>query len=210
MCDVRNNVIYLNAHLNHSIRADEDGYTFTTLRIVRRGDELTVDYRTYGAVAALKGALTPTGGLGISRAQDRGIRCLASSTRASETQRNMCAAKSSRLQGAGLTRTAAGPSTSSTPRAHIHQRSQSKEARCRNVCSALELAVRLSPVRCLAACIRSLSGWPASSPPRLLERSAASWWRNPPVAVADIEQATAALLSGNSQIATPSYSPKAR
>ena len=30
-------------------------YTFTTRRMIRRGEELTVDYRTYGAEAALKG-----------------------------------------------------------------------------------------------------------------------------------------------------------
>ena len=50
------NVIYLNAYLNHSSRPNmrtKDGYTFTTRRIVRRGEELTVDYRTYGAEAAL-------------------------------------------------------------------------------------------------------------------------------------------------------------
>lgn len=52
------NVIYLNAYLNHSSRPNmrtQDGYTFTTRRMIRRGEELTVDYRTYGAEAALKG-----------------------------------------------------------------------------------------------------------------------------------------------------------
>ena len=51
------NVIYLNAYLNHSSRPNmrsQDGYTFTTRRMIRRGEELTVDYRTYGAEAALK------------------------------------------------------------------------------------------------------------------------------------------------------------
>ena len=52
------NVIYLSAYLNHSTRPNmqtKDGYTFTTRRRIRRGEELTVDYRTYGAEAALKG-----------------------------------------------------------------------------------------------------------------------------------------------------------
>ena len=51
------NVIYLIAYLNHSSRPNmrtQDGYTFTTRRRIRRGEELTVDYRTYGAEAALK------------------------------------------------------------------------------------------------------------------------------------------------------------
>ena len=54
------NVIYLNAYLNHSTKPNmrtRDGYTFTTCRMIRRGEELTVDYRTYGAEAALKGAV---------------------------------------------------------------------------------------------------------------------------------------------------------
>jgi hypothetical protein len=52
------NVIYLNAYLNHSSRPNmrtQDGYTFTTRRMIRRGEDLTIDYRTYGAEAALKG-----------------------------------------------------------------------------------------------------------------------------------------------------------
>ena len=54
------NVIYLNAYLNHSTKPNmrtREGYTFTTCRMIRRGEELTVDYRTYGAEAALKGAV---------------------------------------------------------------------------------------------------------------------------------------------------------
>ena len=48
------NVIYLNAYLNHSSRPNmrtKDGYTFTTRRMIRPSDELTVDYRSYGAEA---------------------------------------------------------------------------------------------------------------------------------------------------------------
>jgi hypothetical protein len=51
------NVIYLNAYLNHSTRPNmrtKDGYTFTTRRMIRTGEELTADYRTYGAEAVLK------------------------------------------------------------------------------------------------------------------------------------------------------------
>ena len=57
------NVIYLNAYLNHSSRPNmrtKDGYTFTTRRMIRRGEELTVDYRSYGAEAALKGPVGAT------------------------------------------------------------------------------------------------------------------------------------------------------
>jgi hypothetical protein len=39
------NVIYLNAYLNHSTRPNmrtKDGYTFTTRRMIRRREELTV------------------------------------------------------------------------------------------------------------------------------------------------------------------------
>jgi SET domain-containing protein len=51
------NVIYLSTYLNHSTRPNmrtSDGYTFTTRRRIRKGEELTVDYRTYGAEAALR------------------------------------------------------------------------------------------------------------------------------------------------------------
>ena len=57
------NVIYLNAYLNHSSRPNmrtKDGYTFTTRRMIRPSDELTVDYRSYGAEAALKGPVGAT------------------------------------------------------------------------------------------------------------------------------------------------------
>lgn len=50
------NVVYLNAYLNHSTTPNmrtEDGYTFTTRRRIEIGEELTVDYRTYGAEVVL-------------------------------------------------------------------------------------------------------------------------------------------------------------
>jgi SET domain-containing protein len=51
------NVIRLNCYMNHSTEPNmrtKDGYVFTTLRKILTGEELTVDYRTYGA-----GALIP-------------------------------------------------------------------------------------------------------------------------------------------------------
>jgi hypothetical protein len=46
------NIIRLNACLNHSIEPNMrtyDGYNFVSLRKIIVGEELTVDYRTYGA-----------------------------------------------------------------------------------------------------------------------------------------------------------------
>jgi hypothetical protein len=46
------NVIYLSAYINHSSRPNlwtKDGARFVTSRAIRPGEELTVDYRTYGA-----------------------------------------------------------------------------------------------------------------------------------------------------------------
>jgi SET domain-containing protein len=46
------NVIHLNGYLNHSIKPNmrtSDGYDFVTLRKISVGEELTVDYRTFGA-----------------------------------------------------------------------------------------------------------------------------------------------------------------
>jgi hypothetical protein len=46
------NVIRLNSYLNHSTTPNmrtHDGYVFTTLRRILVSEELTVDYRTYGA-----------------------------------------------------------------------------------------------------------------------------------------------------------------
>ena len=46
------NVIHLNGYLNHSITPNmrtRNGYDFITLRKIMVGEELTVDYRTYGA-----------------------------------------------------------------------------------------------------------------------------------------------------------------
>jgi SET domain-containing protein len=46
------NVIRLNSYLNHSTAPNmrtRDGYVFRTLRKILVGEELTVDYRTYGA-----------------------------------------------------------------------------------------------------------------------------------------------------------------
>jgi hypothetical protein len=46
------NLVYLMAYLNHStapnLRSD-DGFTFCARRKIHSGEELTVDYRTYGA-----------------------------------------------------------------------------------------------------------------------------------------------------------------
>ena len=46
------NVISLNAYLNHSTKPN-----MRTSRMIRGGEELTVDNRTYGAETALKGAV---------------------------------------------------------------------------------------------------------------------------------------------------------
>jgi len=46
------NIIRLNCYLNHSTSPNmrtRDGYDFITLRKIMVGEELTVDYRTYGA-----------------------------------------------------------------------------------------------------------------------------------------------------------------
>jgi SET domain len=46
------NVVYLNSYLNHSTEPNlstKDGFRFIALRKVRDGEELTVDYRAYGA-----------------------------------------------------------------------------------------------------------------------------------------------------------------
>ena len=46
------NVVYLNSYLNHSTAPNlrtRDGFTFIALRKICEGEELTVDYRTYGA-----------------------------------------------------------------------------------------------------------------------------------------------------------------
>jgi uncharacterized protein len=46
------NVVYLNAYLNHSTSPNlrtTDGFKFIALRKIADGEELTVDYRTYGA-----------------------------------------------------------------------------------------------------------------------------------------------------------------
>ena len=46
------NVVRLNCYLNHSTKPNmrtRDGYNFITLRKIMTDEELTVDYRTYGA-----------------------------------------------------------------------------------------------------------------------------------------------------------------
>ena len=46
------NVIYLDTYINHSPHPNlqtKDGVRFITVRRIREGEELTVDYRTYGA-----------------------------------------------------------------------------------------------------------------------------------------------------------------
>ena len=46
------NVIRLNCYLNHSTKHNmctRDGYDFITTRKIMDGEELTVDYRAYGA-----------------------------------------------------------------------------------------------------------------------------------------------------------------
>jgi uncharacterized protein len=50
------NIIWLNHYLNHSTRPNmrtQDGFTFTAIRAIRVGEELTVDYRTYDAMSVL-------------------------------------------------------------------------------------------------------------------------------------------------------------
>ena len=47
------NLVYLKSYLNHSTTPSlrtKDGYHFTSLRKICEGEELTVDYRTYGAM----------------------------------------------------------------------------------------------------------------------------------------------------------------
>lgn len=51
------NVIYLSTYLNHSPDPNmrtKDGTIFTTRRLIQAGEELTVDYRTYGAESVLQ------------------------------------------------------------------------------------------------------------------------------------------------------------
>ena len=46
------NVVYLSTYLNHSADPNmrtRNGCIFTTRRVIQAGEELTVDYRTYGA-----------------------------------------------------------------------------------------------------------------------------------------------------------------
>lgn len=46
------NIIYLDTYLNHSPHPNlrtRDGVRFVTNRLIHEGEELTVDYRTYGA-----------------------------------------------------------------------------------------------------------------------------------------------------------------
>ena len=46
------NIIYLDTYINHSPHPNlrtKDGERFVTNRLIREGEELTVDYRTYGA-----------------------------------------------------------------------------------------------------------------------------------------------------------------
>jgi hypothetical protein len=46
------NLVYLNAYLNHSTSPNlrtSDGFNFIALRKINEGEELTVDYGTYGA-----------------------------------------------------------------------------------------------------------------------------------------------------------------
>ncbi len=50
------NLVYLNAYFNHSTTPNlrtRDGYHFVSLRKICEGEELTVDYRTYGAKGLL-------------------------------------------------------------------------------------------------------------------------------------------------------------
>lgn len=50
------NIVHLTAYLNHSTQPNLrtiDGFNFFTRRRIREGEELTVDYRTYGAETTL-------------------------------------------------------------------------------------------------------------------------------------------------------------
>jgi hypothetical protein len=52
------NIVHLQAYLNHSGKPNlrtRDGFTFTTRHRIREGEELTVDYETYGAGYMLHG-----------------------------------------------------------------------------------------------------------------------------------------------------------
>ena len=51
------NLVDISAYLNHSDRPNmktADGHTFTAKRKIRKGEELTVDYSTYGACELLR------------------------------------------------------------------------------------------------------------------------------------------------------------
>jgi hypothetical protein len=51
------NVVHLNCYINHSTTPNmrtKDGHVFTALRKIAAGEELTVDYRTYGAGALVE------------------------------------------------------------------------------------------------------------------------------------------------------------
>jgi len=57
------NVVRMNCYLNHSTAPNmrtRDGYVFTALRKIMAGEELTVDYRTYGADALLPAMVNET------------------------------------------------------------------------------------------------------------------------------------------------------
>ena len=52
------NIVYLAAYMNHSTTPNlhtKDGFNFRARRRIREGEELTADYRTYGAEKLLAG-----------------------------------------------------------------------------------------------------------------------------------------------------------